>query len=80
MLPESSETHVFFPDSLGDDLILEVKDSKGKHFGRVLAQVATIAEDPGDKLRWWSIYHEPKHKLFGKNTTLYKLFNIFGWK
>ena len=29
MLPESSETHVFFPDSLGDDLILEVKDSKG---------------------------------------------------
>ncbi|RVW65613.1 hypothetical protein CK203_033106 [Vitis vinifera] len=46
MLPGSGETHVFFPDSLGDDLILEVKDSKGKYFGRVLAQVATIAEDP----------------------------------
>lgn len=66
MLPGSGETHVFFPDSLGDDLILEVKDSKGKHFGRVLAQVATIAEDPGDKLRWWSIYHEPEHELVGK--------------
>lgn len=35
-----------FPDSLGDDLIVEVHDSKGKHYGRVLAQVATIAEDP----------------------------------
>ncbi|KAH9690466.1 Pesticidal crystal cry8Ba protein [Citrus sinensis] len=34
-----------FPDSLGDDLIIEVHDSKGKHYGRVLAQVATIAED-----------------------------------
>ncbi|RVW65321.1 hypothetical protein CK203_058146 [Vitis vinifera] len=66
MLPGSGETHVFFPDSLGDDLILEVKDSKGKYFGRVLAQVATIAEDPGDKLRWWSIYHEPEHELVGK--------------
>lgn len=35
-----------FPDSVGDDLIIEVQDSKGKNCGRVLAQVATIAEDP----------------------------------
>ncbi|KAH9756320.1 Pesticidal crystal cry8Ba protein [Citrus sinensis] len=35
-----------FPDSLADDLIIEVHDSKGKHCGRVLAQVATISEDP----------------------------------
>jgi hypothetical protein len=34
-----------FPDSLGDDLIVEVLDSKGKYYGRVLAQVASIAED-----------------------------------
>ncbi|CAK9148987.1 unnamed protein product [Ilex paraguariensis] len=66
MQPGSSETHVFFPDSLGDDLIIEIQDSKGKHYGRVLAQVATISEDPGDKLRWWSIYHEPEHELVGK--------------
>ncbi|KAF6174841.1 hypothetical protein GIB67_034627, partial [Kingdonia uniflora] len=45
-------------DSLGDDLIVEVQDSKGKYFGRVLAQ--------GDKTRWWPIYHEPEHKLVGK--------------
>ncbi|XXG86523.1 hypothetical protein AAC387_Pa11g1398 [Persea americana] len=66
MQPGSGETHVFFPDSLGDDLIIEVQDSKGKFCGRVLAQVATIAEDPGDKLRWWSIYSEPEHELVGR--------------
>lgn len=35
-----------FPDSLGDDLIIDVSDSKGKPCGRVVAQVATMAEDP----------------------------------
>ncbi|KAG5543870.1 hypothetical protein RHGRI_016584 [Rhododendron griersonianum] len=66
MQPGSGETHVFLPDSLGDDLIVEVLDSQGKQFGRVLAQVASITEDPGDKLRWWSIYREPDHELVGK--------------
>ncbi|KAA8528345.1 hypothetical protein F0562_035700 [Nyssa sinensis] len=66
MQPGSGETHLFFPDSLGDDLIVEVQDSKGKQYGRVLAQVATIAEDPGDKLRWWSIFREPEHELVGR--------------
>nr|GLL48126.1 uncharacterized protein LOC109170389 [Ipomoea trifida] len=66
MQPGSSETHIFFPDSLADDLIVEVYDSKGQHYGRVLAQVATIAEEPGEKLRWWSLYHEPEHELVGK--------------
>ncbi|XP_044510377.1 uncharacterized protein LOC123228931 isoform X2 [Mangifera indica] len=66
MQPGSGETHLFFPDSLGDDLIVEVQDSKGKHYGRVVAQVATIAEDPTDKLRWWSVFREPEHELVGK--------------
>ncbi|CAN1340875.1 hypothetical protein LINPERPRIM_LOCUS39003 [Linum perenne] len=66
MQPGSGETHVFFPDSLGDDLLIEIQDSKGKIFGRVAAQVATITEDTADKLRWWSIYKEPEHELVGK--------------
>ncbi|VVA16266.1 PREDICTED: ZEAMMB73_Zm00001d018133 [Prunus dulcis] len=66
MQPGSGETHVFFPDSLGDDLIVEVLDSKGKHFGRVLVQVATIADDPADKQRWFNVYCEPEHELVGK--------------
>ncbi|XP_011622182.1 uncharacterized protein LOC18431026 [Amborella trichopoda] len=66
MQPGSGESHFFLPDSLGDDLIVEVLDSKGNIHGRVLAQVATIAEDPNEKLRWWSIYHEPEHELVGR--------------
>ncbi|AQK75112.1 hypothetical protein ZEAMMB73_Zm00001d018133 [Zea mays] len=66
MQPGSGETHVFFPDSLGDDLIIDVSDSKGKSCGRVVAQVATMAEDHADKLRWWSIFREPEHELVGR--------------
>lgn len=66
MQPGSGETHIFLPDSLGDDLIVEIQDSKGKHFGRVLVQVATVADDPSDKLRWWSVYREPEHEFVGK--------------
>ncbi|KAK3211193.1 hypothetical protein Dsin_015899 [Dipteronia sinensis] len=66
MQPGSGETHVFFPDSIGDDLIVEVQGSKGKCYGRVLAQMAAIADDPSDKLRWWPIYHEPEHELIGR--------------
>ncbi|GAB2301627.1 hypothetical protein Dimus_035657 [Dionaea muscipula] len=68
MQPGSGETHVFLPDGLGDDLLVEVLDSKSKGTtcGRVLVQVAAVADDPSDKLRWWSIYHEPEHDLVGK--------------
>ncbi|KAK8271037.1 hypothetical protein V6Z12_D11G236900 [Gossypium hirsutum] len=66
MQPGSSETHVFLPDGLGDDLIVKVHDSKGQYCGHVLAQVVSIADDPGDKLRWWPIYHEPDHELVGR--------------
>lgn len=62
----SGETHMFFPDSVGDDLIVEVHGSKGEYYGRVLAQVAAIADDPSDKLRWWPIYSEPEHELVGR--------------
>nr|XP_043606485.1 uncharacterized protein LOC122578567 [Erigeron canadensis] len=66
MQPGSSETHIFLPDSLGDDLIVEVHDMKGNHYGRVLVQVATISDDPNEKLRWCSLYREPEHELVGK--------------
>lgn len=34
-----------FPDSHGDDLIVEILDSNGKEFGRVLVQLAYFSED-----------------------------------
>ncbi|KAH9712778.1 hypothetical protein KPL71_020147 [Citrus sinensis] len=61
-----SQQSLAFPDSVGDDLIVEVHGSKGEYYGRVLAQVAAIADDPSDKLRWWPIYSEPEHELVGR--------------
>ncbi|KAI3695361.1 hypothetical protein L1987_78357 [Smallanthus sonchifolius] len=55
MQPGSCETHVFLPDGMRDDLVIEVTDSKGKYCGQC-----------GDKLRWWPIYHEPEHELVGR--------------
>ncbi|CAI9111124.1 OLC1v1011265C1 [Oldenlandia corymbosa var. corymbosa] len=66
MQPGSGETRVFLPDGLGDALIVEVHDSKRKYCGRVVAQIAEIVDDPGDKLRWWSMYQEPDHILVGR--------------
>nr|VDD34137.1 unnamed protein product [Brassica oleracea] len=64
--PGSGETFFFLPESIGDDLIVEVRNSKGKFCGRVLAQLAAIVEEPSEKLKWWAIYHEPEHERIGK--------------
>ncbi|XP_071704850.1 uncharacterized protein [Rutidosis leptorrhynchoides] len=64
--PGSSETHVFLPDDMRDDLLIEITNSKGKYCGHIVAQMADIADDMGEKLRWWPIYHEPEHELVGK--------------
>lgn len=66
MQPGSSESHVFLPDGLGDNLIVKVQDSKGQYCGHALAQVVSIADDPGDKLRWWPLFREPEHELVGR--------------
>ncbi|ONI02411.1 hypothetical protein PRUPE_6G196800 [Prunus persica] len=55
MQPGSSEIRVLFPHSNGDDLIIQVQNSKGQHCGHALVKVTAIAE-PGDKIRWWPIY------------------------
>ncbi|KAH0455216.1 hypothetical protein IEQ34_015248 [Dendrobium chrysotoxum] len=62
----SGEKHAFFPDSMEDDLIVEVHDSKGKILGQVVVKLANIAEDPSDKVRWWSIYREPENEFVGR--------------
>ncbi|KAK9713111.1 hypothetical protein RND81_06G003500 [Saponaria officinalis] len=66
MQPGSGETHIFFPGSLGDDLMIVVSDSKGNRCGCVTAQVALIMDSANDKVRWWPIYNEPDHEPVGK--------------
>ncbi|KAI0499098.1 hypothetical protein KFK09_019999 [Dendrobium nobile] len=65
MDPGSGEAHTFFPDNIGDDLYVEVYDSKGKSCGRVVVQVASIS-DVSEKSCWWPIYLEPEHVLVGR--------------
>ncbi|KAL6558737.1 hypothetical protein OROMI_019087 [Orobanche minor] len=66
MQPGSGETRVFLPDGLGDDLVIEVHDSKGRHCGQAVFQVADIADESGEKLRPCFIYREPEHEQIGK--------------
>ncbi|KAJ4871274.1 hypothetical protein Rs2_47107 [Raphanus sativus] len=55
-----------FPDSHGDDLIVEILESNGKEFGRALVQLPDFFEDYAEKLLWWSVFREPEHQLVGK--------------
>ncbi|XP_024028571.1 uncharacterized protein LOC21391910 [Morus notabilis] len=64
--PGSGEDYVFFPDGLADNLIVEVRDSKGCYYGRTLVQVAAIADSLEDKLKWWPIYSDPEHEPVGR--------------
>ncbi|KAH6784477.1 pesticidal crystal cry8Ba protein [Perilla frutescens var. hirtella] len=66
MQPGSGEARVFLPDGFGDDLIIEVQDSKGKYCGHALVQVADIADESGEKLRQCLISREPEHEQVGK--------------
>ncbi|XP_047971704.1 uncharacterized protein LOC125214638 isoform X2 [Salvia hispanica] len=66
MQPGSGETRVFLPDGFGDDLIIEVQDSKGKYCGHALVQVADIADESGEKHRQCIISREPEHEQVGK--------------
>ncbi|CAN6567895.1 unnamed protein product [Malus baccata var. baccata] len=48
MQPGSGETRVLFPNSVGDDVIIQVQNSKGQHCGcgYALVKVAAIADEP----------------------------------
>ncbi|XP_068636555.1 uncharacterized protein [Aristolochia californica] len=56
--PGLSDSHVFFPESQGDALIVEVQDSNRVTQGRTILQISTLIDNSNDGLRWWPIYHE----------------------
>ncbi|XP_022950571.1 uncharacterized protein LOC111453632 isoform X1 [Cucurbita moschata] len=66
MQPASGETYLFFPNSPGDDLTIEVQNSKGQHHGHATVQVAVIADNSDEKTQWWPVYREPEHELVGR--------------
>ncbi|EPS72022.1 hypothetical protein M569_02736, partial [Genlisea aurea] len=66
MQPGSGESRVFLPDGLADDILIEVHDSKGRHCGHAVLQVADIADESGEKLRSCFLYREPEHEQVGR--------------
>ncbi|KAL3699757.1 hypothetical protein R1sor_017779 [Riccia sorocarpa] len=66
MQPGSGEATVFLPESSADELIIDVQDIKGASQGRCVVQLASITDDPTDRVRWFSVYAEPEHECVGK--------------
>ncbi|KAI8019939.1 hypothetical protein LOK49_LG04G00538 [Camellia lanceoleosa] len=63
--PGTSDYHVFFPENQGDALLLEVQDTKKTIHGRAIIPIASLTENPNDRIRWWQIYHDD-HECVGK--------------
>ncbi|CAA0831813.1 Unknown protein [Striga hermonthica] len=66
LLPGSDESREFLPDGSGDDLVIEIHDSKGRRCGQALLQVADIAKELREKVRSCYIYREPEHEQVGR--------------
>ncbi|GMI69179.1 RESPONSIVENESS TO ABA SALT AND DROUGHT 1 [Hibiscus trionum] len=56
--PGCGDYHVFFPETEGDALLLEVQDKKKLVQGRATIPVSSLSDNPNERIRWWPIYHE----------------------
>ncbi|XP_062107072.1 uncharacterized protein LOC133818305 isoform X3 [Humulus lupulus] len=56
--PGSGDYHVFFPESQGDALLVEVQDTKKSVLGRTTVLISSLTDNPSDRIRWWPIYHD----------------------
>ncbi|KAF7140396.1 hypothetical protein RHSIM_Rhsim06G0182800 [Rhododendron simsii] len=56
--PGTGDYHEFFPDNQGDALLLEVRDTKKTIKGRAVIPIASLTDNPNDRIRWWPIYHD----------------------
>ncbi|XP_042000010.1 uncharacterized protein LOC121749510 [Salvia splendens] len=65
-------TGICLPDGFGDDLIIEVHDSKGKYCGHARVQVADISDESGNKHCQCFISREPEQEKAGKNTAIHQ--------
>ncbi|KAH7293968.1 hypothetical protein KP509_28G050300 [Ceratopteris richardii] len=66
MCPGSGDSHIFLPESSGDDLIIELQDIKGEHRGKTVVQLASLSDEQADRLRWWSVYNDRDQASIGK--------------
>ncbi|XP_011008188.1 PREDICTED: uncharacterized protein LOC105113635 [Populus euphratica] len=56
--PGSGDYHIFFPESEGEALLVEVQDTKKSLQGRATIAISSFNDNPSDRVRWWPLYHE----------------------
>ncbi|KAI5565855.1 hypothetical protein BDE02_14G147700 [Populus trichocarpa] len=56
--PGSGDYHIFFPESEGEALLVEVQDTKKSLQGRATIAISSFNDNPSDRIRWWPLYHE----------------------
>ncbi|XWS47271.1 hypothetical protein CRYUN_Cryun14cG0138100 [Craigia yunnanensis] len=56
--PGCGDYHVFFPETEGDALLVEVQDKKKSVQGRATIPVSSLSDNPNERIRWWPINHE----------------------
>ncbi|KAJ6880616.1 hypothetical protein NC652_033831 [Populus alba x Populus x berolinensis] len=56
--PGSGDYHIFFPESEGEALLVEVQDTKKSLHGRATIAISSFNDNPSDRIRWWPLYHE----------------------
>ncbi|CAM8899854.1 unnamed protein product [Rhodiola kirilowii] len=63
--PGTGDFHIFFPESQGDALLLEVQDSSKCVQGRATISVSALTDNPNERVRWWTLFHDD-HECVGK--------------
>ncbi|KAF6141359.1 hypothetical protein GIB67_008536 [Kingdonia uniflora] len=61
----TGDHHIFFPESQGDALLVEVQDANKVTHGRAIIKISSLTDNPSDKVRWWPLYHDD-HECVGK--------------
>ncbi|KFK31308.1 hypothetical protein AALP_AA6G095900 [Arabis alpina] len=71
--PGTGSYHVFFPESEGDTLLIEVQDKKKSVQGKAEIPITSFTDNPNENIRWWPINHGEqcvgKIQLFIGSTT-----------
>ncbi|MQL78322.1 hypothetical protein Taro_010762, partial [Colocasia esculenta] len=63
--PGNGDCHVFYPESQGDALLIEVQDINKVAQGRAAIPISSLTDHPSDRAQWWPIYHGD-HECVGK--------------
>ncbi|KAG0598827.1 hypothetical protein M758_12G103500 [Ceratodon purpureus] len=64
--PGSTDSTVLLLEGSGDELLMEIQDSKGVSQGRLNVPIASISDDPNERVRWYGIYSGGENECVGK--------------